>query len=108
MCRNTYTRVRGSQRREEELEHLLKEELKCSFKRKVKNQNTSLVILDAYLGQVNLTGVGQDWLLKEERPLVLLWYFLMSHVAPCSRSLFFLPPRKPTTSLKQVKMSPIC
>lgn len=36
MCRNTYTRVRGSQRREEELEHLLKEELKCSFKRKVK------------------------------------------------------------------------
>lgn len=25
-----------------------------------------------------MTGVGQDWLLKEERPLALLWYFYVS------------------------------
>lgn len=71
MCGKMYTWEQGSQRPEKELEHLLEEELKFPFKRKVKNQNTSLVILDAYLGQVNLTGVGQDWLLKEERPLAL-------------------------------------
>lgn len=36
MCGKMYTREQGSQRPEKELEHLLEEELKFSFKRKVK------------------------------------------------------------------------